>query len=254
MRTLLGLCVASLCCSAETRARYPSQDVVHLSAEVVPKLFLDTSAWLVRFHTGGPNTEDDDTFAALGERLRELESIHVLRCGSVECSVGDQVCSRFGVGKQPVFKAWHLPGSAAAREEQGLAVRDLAADRNGTVHLRTDQSVYQVLGIKADDGEKRVLLQRLPAEAQVLGVFGASRRGPRAGVLDEAKFIGELELEKRSAWLRWNEQGKAQPRGFPWAHAPEIEPGFADVEAYVEREEFQPQQRAWRANEQQHAD
>ena len=73
--------------------------------------------------------------------MRELSSMHVLRLAVVDCSPDRAACARFGLhpdATAPVLRAWHLPGSAPARLEQGVPISAVVVDGKGTVHLRAD--------------------------------------------------------------------------------------------------------------------
>ena len=228
--------------------------VFEISPAMLSKLFLTSGSGLLV--SVSPDGKVDDQFTAIATRLRELSSLHVLRLAVVNCASDRARCIRFGLegaATAPALCAWHMPGSPQARLEQGLPIRGIAVDDAGTVHLRATGSVYQLIGASADDGTKRVLLQRVGADATALRPFRDSSAAERPNgtvkpVLVESNFIGELELERLSS--TWSSNGDlggggGGERGFPWVNAPEIEPGFAEVDSFVERKGFFPQQRRY---------
>ena len=225
--------------------------VFEISPATLSKLFLTSGSGLLL--SVSPTGKVEDQFTAIATRLRELSSLHVLRLAVVNCATDRATCARFGLRRDstaPVLCAWHMPGSQQSRRERGLSIGAIAVDSTGTVHMRAagedERSVYQLLGASADDGTKRVLLQRVAADATSLRPFQEKPKDAIMPVLVESNFIGELELERLSStWSANGDLGGGGERGFPWIYAPEIEPGFAEVDAFVERKDFRPQQRRY---------
>ena len=67
----------------------------------------------------------------------------------------------------------------------------------------------------------------------------------RLECLAREHFASEYDLERRERARLERVHAELPTSGFPWANAPELEPGFTEVEAWVERQDLQPQPRVY---------
>ena len=115
--------------------------------------------------------------------------------------------------------------------------------------MRATRERLSVFAPRPNEADEQVLLPGRPAGGRELPLgfntetwFDAT---PHARCLDPAHFVSEYEVEEREHERLELVHSELPDSGFPWAAAPELEPGFTEAEAWVERQAMQPQPRIY---------